>query len=149
MRFKGVTSIQNMAEMMMAAGPLDRIAYLERQIFQDRCTLEKLKKRVDDLEQFVRQVDVATYNGKFTFRITLLTCDTCFSKITFSTNALLEHKMSVVGFLIPRPILYTHTLGPVLLAGTNFSVLIDCCIWRVLTLAFSYSCSIQIDLELS
>ena len=36
-----------------------------------------------------------------------------------------------------------HTLGPVLLAGTNFSVLIDCCIWRVLTLAFSYSCSIH------
>ena len=35
------------------------------------------------------------------------------------------------------------TLGPVLLAGTNFSVLIDCCIWRVLTLAFSYSCSIH------
>ena len=39
---------------------------------------------------------------------------------------------------------FVTTLGPVLLAGTNFSVLIDCCIWRVITLAFSYSCSIHI-----
>ena len=40
-----------------------------------------------------------------------------------------------------------RTLGPVLLAATNFSVLIDCCIWRVLTLAFSYSCSIHIMVD--
>ena len=39
--------------------------------------------------------------------------------------------------------MFFTTLGPVLLSGTNFSVLINCCIWRVLTLAFSYSCSIH------
>ena len=55
---------------MVVPTPLNRIAFLEAQSHQDHAVIESLKRRLQDLEQFVRQVDVATYDGKFVFRIT-------------------------------------------------------------------------------